>query len=87
MRAERNVLYVIANSSSSGIDSGKPSSLSESIPCSLPESIPQVVAGTTVSHHVTNVALGPQPQAGRHTVYVRSGGLNWAIGTLEKGPS
>ena len=37
--------------------------------------------------HITNIALGPDPKSGRHTVYVEGDGAKGKIvvGTLEKG--
>ena len=41
--------------------------------------------GCSVSIHLTQVALGPEPTAGPHTVLAASGKSKYAIGTLEKG--
>ncbi|KAK9810600.1 hypothetical protein WJX73_003476 [Symbiochloris irregularis] len=41
--------------------------------------------GSSVSLHLTQIALGAKPSAGPHTVFAKLGGSQFAVGTLEKG--
>lgn len=45
----------------------------------------QNVEDSSVILHITQVALGANPKAGPHTVFVVRDGQEFAIGTLEKG--
>ena len=42
---------------------------------------------TEITHrpHITNVALGPNPKPGRHTVFAQGNGMKAVVGTLEMG--
>ena len=39
--------------------------------------------GTAIRPHITNIALGPNPKPGRHTVIAEASGLRAVVGTLE----
>ncbi len=41
--------------------------------------------GITHRSHITNVALGPDPKPGRHTVFAQGNGMKAVVGTLEMG--
>lgn len=52
---------------------------------SLSDLIQEDDVGLAVRPHITNVALGPNPKSGRHTVIAESKSLKAVIGTLEMG--
>lgn len=52
---------------------------------SLSDLIQEDDVGLAVRPHITNVALGPNPKPGRHTVIAESQSLKAVIGTLEMG--
>lgn len=39
--------------------------------------------GIAIRPHITNIALGPDPKPGRHTVIAEASGLRAVVGTLE----
>lgn len=52
---------------------------------SLSDLIPEDDIGVAHRPHITNVALGPDPKPGRHTVFAEGNGTKAVVGTLEMG--
>ena len=52
---------------------------------SLSDLIPEDDFGVAHRPHITNVALGPDPKPGRHTVFAEGSGTKAVVGTLEMG--
>ena len=52
---------------------------------SLSDLIPEDIGGVAHRPHITNVALGPNPKPGRHTVFAEGSGTKAVVGTLEMG--
>lgn len=52
---------------------------------SLSDLVPVDDMGVAHRPHITNVALGPDPKPGRHTVFAQGNGTKAVVGTLEMG--
>lgn len=52
---------------------------------SLSDLVPVDDMGVAHRPHITNVALGPDPKPGRHTVFAQGNGTKAVVGTLEIG--
>ena len=51
----------------------------------LAGNIPPDNPSITHRPHITNVALGPAPRPGRHTIFAEGNGMKAVVGTLEMG--